>query len=166
MFETARDARLSDRAFALDGLGDALAGRGQFAEAEQAFRRSIEVRRSAATPAVDFAWSQTPLARILCEHGRLDEGTALADTALKARIAEITPGHKLIAQSEAALGSCMVVAKRLDEAESMLTRAYATLSAVNGSHNQDARHAAAALANLYGRRGDAVKASDWRTKAR
>jgi tetratricopeptide (TPR) repeat protein len=166
IFETAPDARPSDRAFALDGLGDALAGRAQFAQAEQAFRRSIDVRRTAATPQVDLAWSQTPLARILCEHGRTAEGTALAETALKARIAGIPAGHKLIAQSEAALGTCMVAAKRLDEAESMLTRAYATLSAVNGSHNQDARHAAASLANLYGRRGDAVKAADWRTKAR
>jgi non-specific serine/threonine protein kinase/serine/threonine-protein kinase len=166
----------ANRAFALDGLGEQLAARGQFGQAEMTLRQSISVRQAAhPSPAIlesgyaspgTLAWSsQTTLGRLLCQQGRVDEGAPFAEAALKARRADLPPGHKLIGQSELAVGECLFAQKRFAEAEEMLTQAYATLVGKGGAASRAARDAAATLVRLYEKSGNREKTAAWRAKA-
>lgn len=165
MFTSARDAAPKDRSFALDGLGETLWALGKLAQAEQVFRQSLEVRQAAAAPPSDLAWSHTDLGRFLCEQGRTEEGAPLADAALKVRRRDLPPRHKLTVHTEIAVGKCLVAQKRFEEAEALLTQAFATVAEQSGPARRDAIDAAAMLSSLYERAGKPREAAAWRAKA-
>jgi serine/threonine protein kinase/tetratricopeptide (TPR) repeat protein len=164
IFIKASDAVPTNRAFAMVGLGDELFALRQFAEAEDVLRQSLALRQAAHGSPGDLAWSQTSLGRLLCARGKVGEGAALAEAALKVRRGELPPGHKLLGHSELAVGECLVAQKRFDEADAMLSAAYGRFVGPNRTVDRHAREAAAALEAMYEKVGNGEKAAVWKAK--
>jgi non-specific serine/threonine protein kinase/serine/threonine-protein kinase len=164
-FTKADDSAREDRSFALEGLGHTFYARHKLAEAERAFREALAERKAANAVPFSLAWSQAPLGRVLCERGAPAEGIALVEAALKGRGADARPDDALVAETRVAMGTCLVAARRFDEAQTVLTSAYTVLAAQPESQALPARDAAGVLVALYTAWAKPQEAAAWRQKA-
>src|SRR5437660_5319423 len=85
----------------------------------------------------------------LTKTGQPKEGEKLLREAVKLRNESLPKGHYWIALANGALGECLMIQKRYDEAESLLTESYESLKNSQGANNPRTQLARQRLITLY-----------------
>lgn len=85
----------------------------------------------------------------LTKMGKTKEGEQILRDALKMRRESLPAGHFWTAQAESALGECLTIQKRYEEAETLLTESYNSLKVSQGEQNPRTIEARQRLILLY-----------------
>jgi serine/threonine-protein kinase len=86
---------------------------------------------------------------VYAERGDLVRVRAVVDRAVVIWRKELPPDHWRIANSQAALGLCLVKERKYTEAEAVLLPSYATLEKQRGAESADTRRVRGWLVKLY-----------------
>jgi eukaryotic-like serine/threonine-protein kinase len=161
----AANVSADDPAVIWQNLGVMLYESRQLPKAEESFRRALEIRRGA--PHV-LVWmlpeTETSLGLVLCERGS-PEGKAFAEAGWKFQQDSDNVYDERDAQAAIAVGRCLVLERRFDEAQATLARAYETMAAKGSARRAEIHAAARSLASLYDAWGKPDEAARWRSKS-
>jgi tetratricopeptide (TPR) repeat protein len=119
----------------LCGLGDALAGLGRFAEAEQAYRDGLACyERVGRAEHVEVAFALHNLADVLADQSRADEAETTYRRAIALKRQLLGDAHHELAASLSNLAVLVAGSERLDEARALSGEAVAIASALDERH--------------------------------
>jgi serine/threonine-protein kinase len=142
-------------------LAALLRQRGKYAEAEALYRRALEIYRARLGPQQSEAFStMSSLAWVLADDNKCAEAEGLAKSAQGGLTRVFPKGHWVIALNESILGECLGRRGAVREAEPLLVESYPVLKKSPGGMWAEA--AAKRLVSFYERRGDRVKAEEYR----
>ena len=138
----------------------------RYAELRQKSAESLEVYRKNFGPHYD----QYPTAMITdglaaVRTGQTAEGEQILRDALRIRSESLPKEHFWVALAQSALGECLALARRHDEAEPLLLESYRTLEKSQGPNNPRTRLAAERLATFYEMSGRLDLARPYRSVA-
>ena len=139
--------------------------RGNFDEAERRFKRAIRIQRSL-MPSTRYALSQSLLryGRLRMAQKQLGAARPLFEEALELREALYEERNWRIAETEVALGECLSLLNRFDEADTLLVRGYQTLLEQRGESYQRTQEALGYLVVLYELWNRPEQAEEYRSK--
>lgn len=142
-----------DTAMSWHRLSDLLYNKADYSGAESAAREAIAVyHRALPRPqdTLNYSTPLTELSMILNKLGRPREAETYARQAIEIRKRLLTPGHRLIASSEAALGESLRLQKRYVDAQPILLESYSILKATRaGELDPRTREVHQSLKSLY-----------------
>lgn len=101
---------------------------------------------------------------ILSKTGQPQEGEKILREAVKIRTDLLPKGHYWVALANSALGECLTIEKRYDDAEPLLLESYETLKSSQGANNPRTQIALQRLITLYENWGRSDAASAYRDK--
>ncbi|HYY97477.1 MAG TPA: tetratricopeptide repeat protein, partial [Pyrinomonadaceae bacterium] len=101
---------------------------------------------------------------ILSKTGRAAEGERLIREAVQIRTQTLKPGHYFTSLAKGALGECLTIQRRFDEAEPLLVESYTELRNSQGPQNPRTRAALERLVTLYENWGKADRAAEYRSR--
>ena len=101
---------------------------------------------------------------ILAKTGQAQEGEKILREAVKIRTDLLPKGHYWIGLAHSALGECLTIEKRYNEAEPLLLASYETLKTSQGPNNPRTQLALQRLIKLYENWGRLDAASAYRDK--
>jgi serine/threonine-protein kinase len=123
---------------------------GKYAEANTTINQVLENYRQNSNPKyLSFATALTVQGLILNKLGRGDEAEKVLREAVKLREENLPIKHFLSALTKGALGECLTVQKRYDEAEALLIASYNDLKSSQGEQTPRTVEAVRRLARLY-----------------
>jgi serine/threonine-protein kinase len=88
---------------------------------------------------------------ILAKTGQLNEGENILREAVKIRTESLPKEHYWVALANSALGECLTIQQRYNEAEPLLVGSYESLKTSQGANNPRTRLALQRLVELYGK---------------
>ena len=133
-------------------LADLLYSKGDYKGAESACREALEIyKRTLPRPqdTINFSTPLNEFGMILNKMGRSREAETYAREALEIRTRLLTPGHRLIGSSKAALGESLRLQKRYAEAEPILVESYNILKTTSGDGDPRMKEVRQSLKMLY-----------------
>jgi serine/threonine-protein kinase len=101
---------------------------------------------------------------ILAKTGQSQEGEKILREAVKLRTGSLPKGHYWVALANSALGECLTIEKRYDEAEPLLLASYESLKSSQGASNPRTQIALQRIIALYEKWGRLDAASAYRDK--
>jgi tetratricopeptide (TPR) repeat protein len=113
------------------------------------------------------ALAMKTLGRILLERGQPEEAEPLLrECAATCRRLSMSNEEKtcLAAEADGALGACLLVLKRFEEAEPLLLNAYRVIDSDGGTGQQQVKQALQRILDLYDAWGKPAEAAEWRAK--
>ncbi len=131
-------------------LADVLDERGQVVEAEKLYREALANFEVSLSPNNQYVASAlTGLARVFARNGDELRVRAFVDRAVSIWRQELPADHWRIANSESALGLCLLNQQDYAESERILLASYATLEKQRGLNDPDTRRVRGWLVRLY-----------------
>jgi tetratricopeptide (TPR) repeat protein len=119
----------------LCGLGDALAGLGRFAEAEQAYREGLACyERVGRVEHVEVAFALHNLADVLADQSRMTEAEATYRRTIELKRRLLGAAHHEVAASLSNLAVLCAGCERLEEARALSDEAVAIVSTLDEGH--------------------------------
>ncbi|MEP6686482.1 MAG: tetratricopeptide repeat protein, partial [Verrucomicrobiota bacterium] len=100
----------------------------------------------------------------LTKTGQPNEGEKILREAVKIRTDSLPKEHYWVALANSALGECLTIEKRYQEAEPLMLDSYESLRRSQGSSNPRTRLALQRLVALYDNWGEIDTASEYRSK--
>jgi eukaryotic-like serine/threonine-protein kinase len=123
---------------------------GDHARALEEVNRALAIQREILQEGhIDFGRSWTILGKILTRLGEPARGEEHLRNALALRAKALKPGHTAIAATQSALGECLGVQKRFDEAEPLLLESHTALNKALGENDPRTQRARRRLVALY-----------------
>jgi serine/threonine-protein kinase len=137
-------------AFPLHNLAALLHQKGDYAASDPFFREALRIRRQRLGNDHPYvAATLVKYSRMLMDRGDAETAEPMLREALTIRRKKLDPGAWEIADSESALGGCLVTLGRFAEAESLLIQGYQTLEASRGHEDHLTQTAIQHLIKLY-----------------
>ncbi len=131
-------------------LADVLYERGRVMEAENLYREALANFEATLSPNNQYVASAlTGLARVFAEKGDDFRVNAFVDRAVSIWRRELPADHWRVANSQAALGLCLLNQRNYAESERVLLASYAALGKQRGQNDPDTRRVRGWLVRLY-----------------
>ncbi|HKL14377.1 MAG TPA: tetratricopeptide repeat protein, partial [Balneolaceae bacterium] len=132
------------------GLANLLAEQENYQKADSLLQEVVSVRRERLGEEHPLlAQSLYELASVQYRAGGYESAARLSREALQIQQATLPEGHRRTALTQSLLGACLTDQQRYTEAEPLLDKSYALLSAQRGPQDKDTRQALQRLVNLY-----------------
>lgn len=148
------------------GLANLLAEQENYQKAESLLQDVVSVRRERLGDEHPLlAQSLYELASVQYRAGGYESAARLSQEALQIQQVTLPEGHRRIALTQSLLGACLTDQQRYTEAEPLLDKSYASLSAQRGPQDKDTRQALQRLVNLYEAWEKPEKAALYRVEA-
>jgi serine/threonine protein kinase len=123
---------------------------GRYAEALGKVTETLKIYRESFGPYYDnYPTALIINGLILAKTGQAKEGENILREAVKIRTESLPKEHYWVAQAESALGECLTIQKRYNEAEPLLLNSYEALKISQGADNPRTTIALQRLINLY-----------------
>jgi serine/threonine protein kinase len=138
---------------------------GRYAESLSKVTETLKIYRESFGPYYDnYPTALIIQGLILAKTGQPQEGEKILREAVKIRTDLLPKGHYWVALTNSALGECLTIEKRYDEAEPLLLASYETLKSSQGASNPRTQIVLQRLITLYEKWGRLDAASAYRDK--
>ena len=138
---------------------------GRYAESLSKVTQTLKIYRESFGPYYDnYPTALIINALILAKTGQPQAGDKILREAVKIRTNLLPKGHYWVALANSALGECLTIEKRYNEAEPLLLASYESLKSSQGASNPRTQIALQRLITLYEKWGRLDAASAYRDK--
>jgi serine/threonine protein kinase len=138
---------------------------GRYAESLSKVTEALRIYRESFGPYYDnYPTALIINGLILAKTGQPEEGETILREAVKIRTDLLPKGHYWVALANSALGECLTIEKRYNEAEPLLLASYESLKSSQGASNPRTQIALQRLITLYEKWGRLDAASAYRDK--
>jgi tetratricopeptide (TPR) repeat protein len=138
---------------------------GRYAESLSKVTETLKIYRESFGPYYDnYPTALIIQGLILAKTGQPKEGEKILREAVKIRTDLLPKGHYWVALTNSALGECLTIEKRYNEAEPLLLASYESLKSSQGASNPRTQIALQRLITLYEKWGRLDAASAYRDK--
>jgi len=138
---------------------------GRYAESLSKVTETLKIYRESFGPYYDnYPTALIINGLILAKTGQPQEGEKILREAVKIRTDLLPKGHYWVALANSALGECLTIEKRYDEAEPLLLESYESLKSSQGASNPRTQIALQRLITLYENWGRSDAADAYRAK--
>ena len=122
---------------------------GRYAESLSKVTEALKMYREFGTHYDQYPTALIIQGLILAKTGQPKEGESILREAVRIRTESLPKGHYWIGLANSALGECLTIEKRYQEAEPLLVESYESLTRSQGSNNPRTKLALQRLVNLY-----------------